>query len=578
MVLKKRNEKDDKTFLEVKTELFGTNNPDAKSSAEYHVRDLDKVADILMSAVNSNTYIKIISDYDADGACSGSELKLLLKELGEESGYSNFSVRPPHRFSEGYGLSESLIQETVKEPMGLCILVDNGITAVEQVQELIDYGWSVVIIDHHLRRKDGVLPNAEVIIDPMAIEGQADFPNYCASGLVYKLAEYMNVSDNMLKKIKALAAIGTCADSVPLVDEETKTFDNFLILKDGLNLLASMEGRTAGLHALLEAMGIGEKKLTETDIAFGIAPVLNAAGRLYNEGPDWVTDLLTSDDVDKSKNIAVHLVAINNERKELQRKIRETVFAEIDKNGIDKNVYVKYIEGVPEGVIGLVAGDICNKYAVSTIILSDTETKGILKGSGRSYGEMHMKDLLDKNEKYLLAYGGHKSAGGLSLQADNLDVFIESVRSMAGRYEKPEEISWYDYEIGEKDFDEVYRECEIFAPYGEGNPKPVFCLTDFVSTALSGSNISYRVMGASENVVKIAGKEMNAICFNKECTKQIVNELTERQNTVGLHIRLVGDLSINEFRGKKEKQLVFGGYEIMPETKKRKSQYTREEL
>ena len=234
----------------------------------YHIDRLDEAAEIIKATAKTDTPISVVADYDADGICAAAVMWMLLRELGVKP-----KIRIPRRFSEGYGLSENIIDEL--EP-GLLITVDNGIVAHAAIQKAKEKGFYVIVTDHHL--SDGIsLPNADVIIDPNAIPGSADFNGYCGAGIAYKLAvEILGKDHPLVPVLLSFAAIATVADVMPLIHE------NRFIVKDGLESMTG-KGRTIGLLALLERCGF-ESYITAKDIGFKIAPVLNAPGRLEDDG------------------------------------------------------------------------------------------------------------------------------------------------------------------------------------------------------------------------------------------------------------------------------------------------------
>jgi len=196
-----------------KKETFGTTElPEvAHHLGEYKIPIMKDAADMISNAIKNNDFIQIIGDYDTDGVMACGELIMIFRYYG----HTNYDIRIPYRMTNGYGLSDAIVDEIIKKPIGLCILVDNGIAAAEQVEELRNMGWDIIILDHHLAPEDGILPSADIIIDPEAIEGQADFTHYCGAGLVYKLAEIMcSGNKTVLNKILSCAAIATVAGQI----------------------------------------------------------------------------------------------------------------------------------------------------------------------------------------------------------------------------------------------------------------------------------------------------------------------------------------------------------------------------
>ena len=240
----------------------------------WEIKNLENAAALIEACIKAGKHISVIGDYDTDGCTSSAILYLLLKELG-----STPDIRLPHRMSEGYGLSPAIVEEVrEKNPDGLLITVDNGIAAQEAVQQAKDAGMTVIILDHHLPGE--TLPAADVLVDQWTDTESSDhgpgYCYYCGAGLAYKLAQYM-IPENttLLEKMSALAAIGTVGDVMNL------TKDNRVIVKEGL---AAMDAGnvTKGLQCILDASG--KARFDAITLAFYVVPMINAAGRLLDDG------------------------------------------------------------------------------------------------------------------------------------------------------------------------------------------------------------------------------------------------------------------------------------------------------
>ena len=528
-------------FLAYKQNLFGCKNPEEKETKEYKIPNLKKVIDRILEAKKNNELIYTVGDYDADGVFSLAELDLLYKELG----IKNYILRTPRRISEGYGLSFHIVKEIIQYEPGLCILVDNGIAAYEQVEELINYGWDIIIMDHHQRPENKELPPADIIIDPEAIPGQADFIHYCGAGLVYKLAENMSIKEETKKQILSYAAIATCADCVPLVDIEMHTYDNWLIVRNGLKNIVTPSGRTKSLYVLLRSIGI-DSYVTESDFGFRIGPIVNASGRLFDDGAQRVLEYFTNNDASfqNMEEVAAELIATNNKRKDVQKSVLEKVKENIKTPSA--GILVIYEPDIPEGIVGLVAGDLTNNYKIPSIVLTK-DSNGELKGSSRSTDNVNIIELLFKCQKYLLRCGGHKKAAGLGLSLENLEAFKKEIEVLAGPYEKPSDIAYYDYSIMANEAKGLWEQIEKYAPYGEGNSYPYLEVKDFdISDA--------KIIGATHNTLKLTGKKGLGL-FAVNFTGVGKEEYTE----LGLpeKVNLYGQLSVNMWNGRTELQIRF---------------------
>lgn len=537
--IKRSNTK--KTFLEREMKLFAGKNFQKENSANYKVYDLEKAAERILAAKENGELIYTVGDYDVDGVFSLAELDSLYKAIG----ISNYILRCPRRISEGYGLSFNIVKEIIKYDPGLCILVDNGIAAYDQVAELCAYGWDVLIMDHHQLPADGKLPPADIIIDPEAIPGQADFPHYCGAGLVYKLASEMLNEAETLNQILSYAAIATCADCVPFIQKDTHACDNWLIVREGLKSIVRPTGRTKTLYVLLRTLGI-DTYATEDDFGYRIGPIVNASGRLYDNGAQEVLDYFTDTKAsfhDMEARVQ-ELIATNNKRKDIQKKILEKVRETIvtPSNGI----MVIYEPDIPEGIVGLVAGDLTNTYKIPAIVFTNA-ANGELKGSARSTDDVNIINLIFGQKDLLVRCGGHKKAAGLGVKSENYEKFKAAIEAAAGKYNPVNDISYYDYEISPEEAPEIWEQLEKFAPYGEGHPYPVFKIKGYEVA-------SSRLIGATGNTIKLTSKgnmKLDAINFNGSGKDQY--------STLGLpeKIDLYGQLAVNMWNGKKILQVRF---------------------
>ena len=425
-------------------------------------------------AIENKIPIKIVGDYDVDGISASSIMFLTLEKLG-----ANVSVRLPRRFSEGYGLSEKIVDEVEN---GLLITVDNGIAAIDAINKAKEKGLEVIVTDHHLPNEDGILPNADIIIDPH-IEGTADFTDYCGAGIAYKISEKLINDEVFLKKMEALAAIGTICDMMPLVG------DNRNIVKNGLKNIET-KNTTLGLQILLEKIGLTEH-IEASDIGFKVGPVLNAPGRLDDKGALLSLSLLTRDStkyLEMATKYSDMLINKNKERKELVNNAMIEIETEMILNGKDDNPdfpMIIYKSGISEGIAGIIAGNLANKYDVPVFVFTDSLENGILKGSVRTGSDVHIKNLLDKckseDPNLFVKYGGHAEAAGISIKKDNLEKVKEELTKNCYKplcYVKDDSVK-YDLEITPDKVANTLKEMEMFKPFGMGNPEPIFLMKDF---------------------------------------------------------------------------------------------------
>ena len=494
-----------------------------------------------------NRPIWIFGDYDVDGVTSTSILYLSLKWAG----FTNVNYRIPKRFSEGFGVNKAMVDEVDKK--SLIITCDNGVAQIEAVNYAKELGLEVIIIDHHQAAvnddKEKIFPNADIIINPEAIDGSADFCGYCGAGLCYRFAcELLDYKKELCQKLLVLAAIGTIADVMKLHQE------NYVIVRNGIKTMSNQLSCTVGTYALLSALNL-TNHIDAEDIGFKIGPVINAASRMNDDGAkDAIELLISEDDYFEARKKAEKLVALNNKRKEIQTDTLNKAKEIIKDNNLCGEVpMVIYIPNVHEGVIGIVAGNLCEDYKVPTIVLTDTEKEGIIKGSGRSCGNYNLKEELDECANILLNYGGHEGAAGLSLCKAHFEVLKKKLQAQADNYlyEDVQNVS-YDLEISANEISEALSTMQKFAPYGEGNPSPVFRIKDFAMINKYGE--CKKLMGADLSTVKIFSKDADAIGFGMaKSMENIKNE----------HIlSIIGNMSYNFFNGKVSNQVLFSEYEI----------------
>ena len=526
-----------------------------KDTKKYRIDGLSQARDMIQAAIQEKRHIYIFGDYDVDGICCGAVMTVGLRALGYED---HVTVRLPKRFSEGYGVSEKAIDEF--EGNSLLITVDNGISAIEPIKKAKDKGMTVMVVDHHLPATDEngapVYPDADLIIDPNAIEGSADFNGYCGAGLAYRIMCQLINDRKVLIRLLCLAAVATIADSMPL------TYENRRIVRYGLHYMTDMGYATTGLFALLSLCDCNEY-VSETDIGFKIAPCLNAPGRLYDDGAKQSFLLMSFEgDLREAKLMAEKQLTDNEKRKELSDEWTKKINEQIQKEHLEAdNPMTIYAPGVPEGIIGIIAGRIAEEWHTPCILLGDAEQAGILKGSARSSGDVHLYNLLKHGEMYLLRFGGHAPAAGLSLKAENLNAFRhvmqDTLMNLYPGFTREEMPTVYDMELDGRKRDQVLRVFEEvirYSPYGQGNPAPVIRLKNLavvpVRTEDGLSNFRYLKNNAG---ILIHATDYSCISFKEP----------ERYVAIGAPgcIDLVGSVQLHYYKGKFDYRFEFSGLE-----------------
>lgn len=493
------------------------------------IENMLQAATMVQQAICNNIPISIMGDYDADGITASSILYLTLKHLGYPP-----TVRLPYRFSEGYGLSVDAIKDFKK---GLLITVDNGIAAHDAIDEAKRRGFQVIIMDHHLPAE--TLPHADIIVDPHIHPERNRFTEYCGAGLAYKLSELLLDDDDFLDGLCGLAAIGTVADGVALRG------DNRYIVKHGIQMIQNKRV-PVGLNVLITTAEVYD--CNEKDIGFRLGPMLNAAGRMYDDGARYSFNALVAPSEEDAKVLCEDLLKINETRKECTTKDMEHAEAIIEGQCLYGDAPLVIIaDGMKEGLVGIITGRLAEKYKVPAFVLTDSHDPNVYKGSGRTYGDVNLKtDILDKVSGILLRGGGHASAAGISVEADRLADLVEAMHETLKDYQPKEtSVLEYDLSIPANKVEDVLKEVQRYAPYGEGNPEPVFLIPD-VYLSPKGGQIS-RYMGKQAEHVKLYGPGFSAVCFGRSSDY--------RNMGCPSHLDFVGTLSRNVFRYSSEIQL-----------------------
>lgn len=431
-----------------------------------HIHNMDRAVAAVRRYFDAHpdAPVYIVGDYDSDGICATGIMYWTMRKLQKK-----VITRLPHRFSEGYGLSEKIIDEI---PYGsLVITVDNGIAAIPAVKKAKEKGMTVIVTDHHLPAADEngsiTLPEADVIVDPAADGGLSDGADICGAAVAYRFAAEVFRSMN-LDPLCVLASIATVTDVMSVTGTSRS------LLKEGLGLINGNRV-LPGLRVLLQEAGLYENgtdsHITEEDYGFRIGPMFNAPGRLLDDGAETVLELLKT----RSSSPDVHeqakkLIDLNNDRKKLAREAEDRAEHMIT----SERPIVIYDQQTGEGIIGLVAGYLTEKYGCPSIVFTKSEKDGILKGSGRSIPQIHLKKVLDSLDRYLIGFGGHAGAAGLSLKEEDLSDFTNAFIAACQPLPEKPECAFYDIEISAEDIPNVAEELKKYAPYGEGNPQITF--------------------------------------------------------------------------------------------------------
>lgn len=415
----------------------------------------------VQKALDEFERIAVYGDYDADGVTSTALLYSYLEMQGADVVYY-----VPNRHTEGYGLSYEAIDKLSMMGVKLIITVDNGISAVEEAKYINELEMDLVITDHHLPSDS--LPQAAAVVDPHRADCNLDFKDYAGVGVAYKLICALEGEENgITDSFVDLVTIGTIADVMPLVKENRE------FVRRGVEMLADSD-RT-GIQALMEAAGLSERKINSTSIAFGICPRINAAGRMGSA--DRAIRLLLSEDYDEAVMLAQEINDENTARQQTEQEILTQADEQIRSNPGWKyqNVLVVAGEGWHDGVVGIVASRLVEKYGKPTLVITvDGEDA---KGSGRSIEGFNLYDAICCCGDCLTHFGGHMLAAGIGLKASNIPVFRQKINKYADSIEMPYPIQNIDFKLNPACVNtEMLETVSQLEPFGAGNPQPIFGL------------------------------------------------------------------------------------------------------
>jgi len=461
------------------------------------LKDLHKGANKLQQAVETKQKIRLYGDYDVDGTSSVAMLKLFLEKVN-----ADFDFYIPDRYEEGYGISEAGVQDAISNKVELFISLDCGIRAVDRVAELSAKGIDTIICDHH--EPGAVLPAAYAIINHKQIDCTSKNKILCGCGvalvLLFEVIELMNLDIDIDQFIE-LAAIATCADIVSIRDE------NRAIVAKGLEVIS--KGSNIGIKALLRKGGFKEGSVRVSDVVFKIAPRINAAGRMDNA--KLAVELLTAKSEDEANLLADRIEQLNTARKErdviITQEAHEMLLAEDPDLELSSTVLAK--PNWHKGLVGIVASRLMETAYRPTIIL--TEIEGVLTGSARSTPDLDVYQALLSCKDYLIKFGGHSAAAGLTVSVDNFRLFKSAfekhVKGLLGEGCKQPVLQislitnfneWHNVE-----YQQFYAQLNRLRPYGPGNRQPVFqtsrCIARRVSI-VGSEHLRFSVSQANENL------------------------------------------------------------------------------
>ena len=491
----------------------------------YLIKDMEIAVQRIIKAINNKEKTIIYGDYDVDGITSITVLKSFLSDIGLEC-----ESYIPDRLEEGYGLNKNAIDSILKKGCDLMITVDCGISGNEEIDYANSLGIETIVTDHH--EPGDKLPNAIAVIDNKRKDSTYPFRELAGVGVVFKLIQALGIKlglkEETYLKYLDIVCLGTISDIVPLVDE------NRVIAKLGLMLV--QQTRNIGLRSIINSSGY--KKVDSTTISFGVAPRVNACGRMGMA--EEALNLFLSKNINEVNELTKRLNEHNSLRQSIEKQIFEEVLKQIEENDLDKHkVIVLGGKNWHHGVIGIVSSKVTEMYFKPSILLS-FEEDGIGKGSGRSIPGFDLHEALTKCGQTIEKFGGHSMAIGITLKKDKFEEFKNKFEQIAidEHIERIVPIIKIDAKINLDDINkEMVESLKQLEPFGEANKMPIFLFKnlkiDSIRALSEGKHLKLTLKD-NNNII-------NAIGFN-------IGKLADEYR-IGDKIDVVGTLEINTFNG-----------------------------
>jgi single-stranded-DNA-specific exonuclease len=536
------------------------------------MKDMDKAIDIIKLKIEEGKHIRVIGDYDIDGICS---TYILVKGLQGVGAFVTYDI--PDRILDGYGINENLIKKAYDEGVDTIVTCDNGIAAIEQIKYAKELGMTVIVTDHHEVPyvKDEVTGEitykrvqGDAVVNPKQPDCDYPFKLLCGGAIAYKVIEslYNKLDvDNKKEKIEYFieyAAIATIGDVVDLVGE------NRIIAANGLRALQTTAN--IGLDKLMDMCGINRERLSSYHIGFVIGPCLNATGRL--ESAKKGIELLMCEDFFEAEKLASELIELNGTRKAMTEEgVKEAIA--MCESMEDSKVLVIYLPKIHESIAGIIAGRVREHFNKPVFVVTnsaDENEESLIKGSGRSIPGYNMFEALIECDEYLLKYGGHEMAAGLSLDREMIEDFAKALNENCKLTEDDYVRKvWIDVPMPlAYATEELINQLSLLEPFGKGNEKPVFATKNVKVKSL-------KVMGTNQNMCKLSvvddsGKAMDALVFSsiypafmeflkdKFGEEQIRKAKMNISNDIVLSIIYYPD--INEYNGRRSVQIIVNNY------------------
>ena len=477
------------------------------------MKDMDAAVDRLNDAMGHKERILVYGDYDVDGCTAVALVYKFLRQF-----YSNIDYYIPDRYDEGYGVSKKGIDFAKETGVKLIIILDCGIKAIEEITYAKEQGIDFIICDHHV--PDEVMPPAVAILNPKRLDDSYPFKELCGCGVGFKFmqafAKNNNIPFSRLVPLLDFCAVSIAADLVPVTDE------NRILAFHGLKQLN--QNPNLGLKAIIDICGLNGRELSMSDIIFKIGPRINASGRMEN-GKKSV-DLLVEREYAIALKEAKHIDEYNEQRKDVDRQMTEEanqIVARLESQKHHSSI-VLYDEHWKKGVIGIVASRLTEIYFRPTVVL--TRDDNLATGSARSVAGFDVYSAIKSCRDLLLNFGGHTYAAGLTMKWADIKEFSKRFQAYVEEHIQPEQreaILDIDAVVDFKDITKkLHSDLKRFAPFGPGNPKPIFCTLDVYDFGTS------KVVGREQEHIKLelvdskSNNVMNGIAFGQSASARYI--------------------------------------------------------
>ena len=470
------------------------------------MNDMQEAVDRLNEAMIRKERIMVYGDYDVDGCTAVALVYKFLREY-----YPNVDFYIPDRYDEGYGVSKKGVEFAAETGVGLIIVLDCGIKAVEEIAYAKELGIDFIICDHHV--PDEELPCAVAILNPKREDNRYPYTDLSGCGVGFKFmqafAQSNGIEFNQLHQLLDLCVISIASDIVPIMGE------NRILAYHGLRILNSKP--SVGLKAVCEVCGVGDREVTMNDIIFKIGPRLNASGRMQN-GKEAV-QLLVERNYPEALELANLIDQYNDARKDLDKQMTEEAIEMAKATpGIDEHrSVVIYNEAWHKGVIGIVASRLTELYYRPAVVL--TRSEGIATGSARSVSGFDVYSAVQHCADLLENFGGHTYAAGLSLKVEHVEEFKQRFEAYVAEHILDEQTQPTLDIDAQLDFSDInikfYQDLKKFSPFGPGNPKPIFFTPRVYDYGTS------KVVGRGQEHIKLelvdnkSSNVMNGIAFGQ---------------------------------------------------------------